>query len=38
MDLLNNIHIKYIERILQQVGERIEGNLVCDIEPTNYVL
>jgi Methyltransferase domain len=38
MDLLNNIHIKYIEGILQQVGERVEGNLVCDINPTNYVL
>ena len=38
MDLLDNIHIKRIESILEEVGERIEGNLVCDIHPKNYTI
>lgn len=38
MDLLDNIHIKRLESILESVGERVEGNLVCDIHPKNYTL
>ena len=38
MDLLENKHIKNITDILLQVGERIEGNLVCDITPMNWTV
>ena len=38
MDLINNIHIKNISKLLEDIGERIEGNLICDIEPYNYVI
>ena len=34
---MNNVHIKNITNILLEIGERIEGNLVCDITPTNWV-
>lgn len=37
-DIINNNHIKNITKILNDVGERIEGNLICDIEPENYVI
>ena len=36
--ILNNIHIKNITKILKNVGERVEGNLICDIRPDNYVI
>lgn len=36
--ILNNIHIKNITKILKDVGEDIEGNLICDISPDNYVI
>lgn len=36
MDIINNIHIQNITEILLNVGERIEGNLICDISPTNW--
>lgn len=38
MDLKQNIHIQDIAKILQDIGERIEGNLICDIHPTNYTI
>ena len=38
MDLLDNIHIKRIEEILENIGERVEGNLVCDIHPKHYTI
>ncbi|NBO71339.1 MAG: class I SAM-dependent methyltransferase [Bacteroidetes bacterium] len=38
MELLTNIHIQNIETILRNVGERVEGNLICDIEPNNYTI
>jgi predicted O-methyltransferase YrrM len=30
-------HFKNIENILTEIGERVEGNLICDIRPDNYV-
>ena len=36
--IVNNIHVKNITKILKYVGERIEGNLICDIRPDNYVI
>ena len=36
-DFKNNIHIQNITLILKQVGERVEGNLICDGEPENWV-
>ncbi len=38
MELLNNKHIKAITQILEDVGERIEGNLICDITPHNWTI
>jgi len=38
MDIRNNIHIQNIETILRKVGERIEGNLICDIDPGHYTI
>jgi glycosyl transferase family 25 len=36
MDLIQNIHIQNITNILKSIGERVEGNLVCDIHPDNW--
>ena len=36
-DFKNNIHIQNITKILKQVGERVEGNLICDIYPDNWI-
>jgi len=38
MDIIDNDYIKELTKILESVGERIEGNLVCDITPTNWVI
>jgi hypothetical protein len=38
MELLENTHVKNIQNILEIVGERIEGNLVCDKIPSNYII
>lgn len=38
MDLIHNIHIQNITKILKGVGERIEGNLICDIRPDNWII
>lgn len=38
MDLLNNQHVFEITNILLNVNERVEGNLVCDIYPSNWVI
>lgn len=36
--IINNIHVKNLTKILNDVGERVEGNLICDIKPDNYVI
>ena len=36
MELLENNHMQNIQNILQQIGETIEGNLICDKTPSNY--
>ena len=38
MDFRNNLHIQNIASILRMIGERVEGNLICDIDPENYVI
>jgi hypothetical protein len=38
MDLRNNLHVQNIAKILQTVGEFVEGNMICDIKPDNYVI
>ena len=32
-----DFHFKNIEKILKEVGEKVEGNLICDISPENNV-
>tara|TARA_B100001057_G_C22493005_1_gene810974 strand:- start:6 stop:638 length:633 start_codon:yes stop_codon:yes gene_type:complete len=36
--ILNNIHLKNLTKIIKDVGERVEGNLICDIRADNYVI
>jgi hypothetical protein len=38
MDLVENKYIQGLTEILNNVGERVEGNLVCDITPTNWTI
>ena len=38
MEFRTNTHIQNIEKILTDVGERVEGNLICDINPGNYTI
>lgn len=38
MELIENEHVKNITNILEKIGERIEGNLMCDIEPSNWII
>src|SRR3990170_5871255 len=38
MDLLNNKHMIKLTSILTEIGERVEGNFICDISPTNYTI
>lgn len=38
MDLVHNKHIIELGKILYKIGERIEGNLICDIHPSNFVI
>ena len=37
-NIINNIHVKNLTNILNNVGERVEGNLICNIKPDNYVI
>ena len=37
MEIIENNHIKNITNILLEIGERVEGNLICDITPNNWV-
>lgn len=36
--IINNKHVQNITKILKNLDETIEGNLICDITPDNYVL
>jgi len=38
MNLLENIHFINLTTILKNYNEHIEGNLICDIRPDNYIL
>ena len=37
-EIIANKHIQAITNILKNIGERIEGNLICDIKPDNYII
>jgi hypothetical protein len=37
-NLLNNPHMMSIQSILRMVGERVEGNFICDISPDNFTI
>ena len=36
--IINNEHINNLQNILRNINERIEGNLICDITPDNYII
>lgn len=38
MNLTNNKYIQDISQILEDTGEIIEGNLICDIYPRNFII
>lgn len=38
MDLIENKYIQEITNILENIGERVEGNLICDINPRNFTI
>lgn len=38
MDLIENKYIQGITNILENIGERVEGNLICDINPRNFTI
>jgi hypothetical protein len=38
MELLENEYIEGITKILESVGETVEGNLICDIHPRNWTI
>lgn len=38
MDLIENKYIQGITQILELVGERVEGNLICDITPRQWTI
>jgi predicted O-methyltransferase YrrM len=38
MDLIENKYVQGITQILEYIGERVEGNLICDILPRNWTI
>jgi len=38
INLLENVHIKNLQNILKNLGERIEGNLICDVTHDNFTI
>lgn len=36
--IIDNIHFQNLTKILKELGERVEGNLICNITPDNYVI
>ena len=36
--IMNNEHVKNLTNILKDIGERVEGNLICDVKPDNYII
>ena len=35
---MHNPHVEALTKLLEEVGERVEGNLVCDIHPRNWTV
>lgn len=38
MELINNVHIQQITNILKESNELVEGNLICDVKPDNFMI
>lgn len=38
MEWIKNKHIQNISTILENIGEVVEGNLICDVYPTNWTI
>jgi len=38
MDLINNKYLQELTQIIENIGEIIEGNLICDITPRNWTI
>jgi len=38
MELLHNQHVEALTKIIEEVGERVEGNLICDIHARNWTV
>lgn len=38
MDVKLNGHFEKISQILNEIGERVEGNLICDVDSSNIVI
>jgi len=38
MELFENVHVKSLASILREIGEPVEGNLVCDITADQYII
>jgi predicted O-methyltransferase YrrM len=36
MELLNNTYLQNLTKILKNVGEKIEGNMICDVKPNRW--
>jgi predicted O-methyltransferase YrrM len=37
-NIIKNTHVQALTSILESIGERVEGNLVCDIHPRNWTV
>uniref|UniRef100_A0A6C0B2Z6 Methyltransferase n=1 Tax=viral metagenome TaxID=1070528 RepID=A0A6C0B2Z6_9ZZZZ len=38
MELLENVHVKNLASILKEIGETVEGNLICDKTADHFIL
>lgn len=38
MELLENVHVKYLAGILKEIGEPVEGNLICDRTADHFII
>ena len=38
MDLIENKYIQGITQLLENIGEIVEGNLICDVHPKNWTI
>lgn len=38
MDLIENKYIQGLTEILENIGESVEGNLICDLSPRQWTI